>query len=215
MEVVSEDNLGDRVLVTVLASLSRRGFRAGPGPNPGPETRIRPLGEGVESWVGLNRRSRAGQPVILHPMVGVRHAAVEAEVVRLAEDPPAATYAPTVFAPLDHWSRRYGDLEVAALGSRAQRQLDKMAEAIDQACVDVGARAASLPGLLDSLDDPTLCLSGLAPPRRAVVLRLLGRLDEALATMDAAVAELGPRHDPAAERTRLFARRFRCEAVGT
>lgn len=213
MEVVTgiggSDPLLDQVLDILVGHLRERGFREGPGE----AGHLRPLADGFESWVGLNRRYRRGEPVILHPVVGVWQGRVEAEMVRLAGDAPAGAFAPTVLAPLAQWSRRYGDVEIDKIGGGARRRLAGLAEAIDDASRDLGARASTLPGLLEALADPTLCLPWLAPVRRAIVLRLLGRVDEAVTAVDAAVAELGQRDDPAADRTRRFARQFMSETV--
>lgn len=199
----------DRVLDILVGHLHERGFR----PTGGGAGHVRPLGDGFESWVGLNHAHRPGGPVVLHPVIGVHHGETQAEVARLAGDPEPAAHAPTVLGPLEQWSPRHGDVTVADVGLVARRRLKGVAEAIDRSCRDLGARVDSLPALVEALHDPRMGLPWEAPLRRAVVLRRLGRVDEALGTVERAVAELGSRDDAAARRTRAFAQRFRAETV--
>lgn len=151
--------------------------------------------------------------MVLHPVIGVWHPETQAEVARLAGDPEAAAYAPTVFGPLEQWSPRWRDVTITDIGFLDRRRLTGLAQAIDHTCRDLAAKVDSLPALLDALSDPRMGLPWEAPLRRAVVLRRLGRVDEALDTVERALAELGSRDDDAAKRTRAFAQRFRAETI--
>jgi hypothetical protein len=55
----------------------------------------RPLGPGVNAWLGINARSEPGR-LTLNPNVGVRHEAAQAWTTRLLDSDPKFDTAPTV-----------------------------------------------------------------------------------------------------------------------
>lgn len=194
----------------MLAALGQRlvamGFREGGVAG----VHVRPLGEETESWVGLTTAARPGVDVVVAPNVGVRHGEVEAEVARLSGGDPSGLLPPTVAAPLAEWSPRHGRVKFeSADGFASRRRLNAVAAAIDGAARALAVRAATPEALAEALGDARLTLPGEGPMRRAVLLRRLGREAEAAAVVDEAVAALGQRTDPAAERARRFAEAFR------
>jgi hypothetical protein len=168
-------------------------------------------GEDVFGWLGVNTATRkpTGQ-ARLHPVVGVRHQAVERMVADLCAHRFHGYAPPSVSCPLyylvdparlPHW------VLVGDDSDEDRAVVDDVAEAVMRDGVAFMQSAADLPGLLSAIR------AGHGFPQQnsyrvPVALFLEGRLDEARQAVSSELMALDGETWPAAQDFRAFAQRF-------
>jgi hypothetical protein len=149
-------------------------------------------------------------------LVGVRHQQVERAIAEILLDVDDGVVPVTVGINVGYlggassfrsfsFARVSGDALVSAGASAC----DAFVEAIRTLGVPYMERMRTLSAMAEHFDGPRCRMSEDAAYRRPVVARLRGREGEALVAVQAWEAQLGDRHDPAAERYRRFAEGFR------
>jgi hypothetical protein len=168
--------------------------------------------------VGLNRSDERGDnQLLINPVLGVRHQAVEREVARLCGERFDPYFPSTISAPLSQLAKRGGDYLFK--GSREQkldRQVKKMVDTIVAYALPFFKAHASLEAMASALRSGDYGFPHQVVYRLPVALALLGRHAEAQDTVRASLADLGDRHDRAAQDFRAFADAFAaCPGPGT
>jgi hypothetical protein len=171
---------------------------------------LAPLAPGIERWLALPVK-RDGDAFRVYPNVGVRHDELHETVDRLHERKPGNE--PTLVRMLGYlmpqnsanvaWEfRGHGDPDWQARARNIAKHIERHAWPWLEQYV-------TLQAIFDGLDRDGM--GTYAPERRPVALMLLGRPEGAAAQLQAELAALGDRTDPAAENFRRFAARLRAE----
>lgn len=164
----------------------------------------------VLGWVGLNRSEERGDhQLLVNPVLGVRHQAVEREVARLCGEKFDPYIPPTISAPLSQLARHGGDyLFKDGRRQKLDRQVTKMVDTIAAYAFPFFKAHASLEAIATALRSGDYGFPHQVIYRVPVALALLGRHAEAQDTVRASLAELGDRQDLAAQDFRAFADAF-------
>lgn len=163
-----------------------------------------PLGDQTLGWLGLNYGIERSVGIRVHPVMGVRHQGVERWVAQLCGDAFHPYQPPTVSRPLTALSSRHEwFFEVNSANEAIGHQLVR-------AVVDHGMpflrQTTSLAALWARIQQGW---GFHLEYREPVVLALLDKADEAIATLESSLAGLGDRGDLAAQKFRSFAHAFR------
>jgi hypothetical protein len=170
------------------------------------------VADGVLGWAGLNS-GRGGEWISIHPVIGVRHQGVEQLVAELRQMRFHPYIPPTISTPLYELvsPSRYQTWDFYRDGTMPQRAAD-LAAAIEHYGLPFMRSATGLEELRRLIEADYGPVPEELAYRHAVVCLLAGDLDGALAGLDAALAGMSGRHDPAAVLFREFAERFRAFA---
>jgi len=172
----------------------------------------------VLGWVGLNRDVRRGDnKLLINPVLGIRHQAVEREVARRRGEKFHPHFPPTISAPLSQLARgpfseftkrgtHYLFEEVRE--KKLERQVKKMVDTIATYAFRFFKAHSSLQALAAALRLGDYGFPHQLVYRVPVALTLLGQDSDALDAVRASVAELGDREDLAAQKFRAFADTF-------
>ncbi|MGH8902482.1 MAG: hypothetical protein ACRDYA_12585 [Egibacteraceae bacterium] len=161
---------------------------------------------------------RGDDQLLVNPVLGVRHQAVEREVARLCGERYDPSIPPTISAPLSQLARRIGDyLFKEGREQKLDRQVKKMVDTIVAYAFPFFRAHSSLEDLAAALRSGEYGFPHQVVYRLPVALALLGRHAEAQDTVHASLADLGHSQNLAAQRFRAFADTFvsHSPAVGT
>jgi hypothetical protein len=165
---------------------------------------------GVLGWLGLNHAYRRGEDRLeVNPVVGVRHQGVEHLVAELRGAKSNAYLPPTVSVPLGYLTadRKYVPWLFERGPTTAEVAAD-LTSAVARFGVPFMKASSSLSELRRLIEENTGFAHQLVY-RQPVVCLLSGDRGAALCVLEASLAELGGRKDPAAVSFRSFAERFR------
>lgn len=165
--------------------------------------------QGVLGWVGLNRAVRRGDDQLLvNPVIGVRHQALERQVALLVNEPFHPYLPPSVSAPLSQLGSRGDHLFREASVRKLDRQVKRMVDALASRASEFFERHASLEGLIGALRSGQFGVPDEVAYRLPVALAMWDRRQEAGEQVRASLESLGQRDDAAARRFRAFAAAF-------
>ncbi len=172
---------------------------------------MKPIGQTVQGWMGLNRGSRSGATEI-NLVVGVRESRVEDEVGRLLEEAVDEVSPPTIAANVGYTKEngRY----FAVIFSEENRIEDSLAEltkALDDWGIAFIESNSDLERMIVTMKTAKFLMDEQTAYRLPTALSLGGRKAEAKAFVEERLLEIGGRSDPAAERYRKFAGRLLSE----
>lgn len=165
------------------------------------------LSDEVLGWLGLNYASRHRPPgqVAIHPVVGVRHQAVERLIARLRREEFHQYVPPTVSTLIGYVMPAHRDIGWEFGAQYGTSAGDELIAAI----VDYGLPfMRSLTHLSAILEAISSGFCRYPEYRFPAVLEVMGRHQDAMAAMARVVDELGERHDDAARQLRDFAAAF-------
>lgn len=167
------------------------------------------LADGVLGWLGLNRAYRRGEDRMeVNPVVGVRHQEVERLVAELSDEPFHPYIPPTVSTPLVYLPPG-GQYEPWLFGhGEPAGPAASLVAAVRDSGLPFMATAVSLDGLRRQIE-AGMGFAHQLVYRLPVVCLLAGDRAAGRQALDASVAELGDRQDPAAVELRAFAERLR------
>jgi hypothetical protein len=146
----------------------------------------------------------------MHPIVGVRHQAVERLVARLCNEKFREYQSPTVATPIGYVMPERRDIVWEFGGEHGMAASSEFVTAV----ISYGVP------FMRSLRDPEAIESAInrsfsesAEYHLPAILEVMGRHSEAKVAMDCAVDKLGGRDDAAAQRLRGFAAAFYAETA--
>lgn len=163
-----------------------------------------PLADGVLGWLGLNHATHHRPPgeVAIHPVVGVRHQAVERLIARLRSESFHEYLPPTISTPIVHVmsESRYMAWEFG--GQHGTTAAADLISALADYGVPFMRAHVRLPAIVEAIGQG-FCQN--PEYRLPASLEVMGRHNEAKAVMARFVDELGGRQDLAAQQLRNFA----------
>ncbi len=169
----------------------------------------------VFGWVGLNRAVRRGDDkLLINPVLGVGHQAVEREVARRRGVKFHPYFPLTISAPLSQLARgpfsEFGThyLFEGVREKKLERQVRKMVDTIATYAFPFFKAHSCLEALAVTLRLGDYGFPHQLVYRLPVALTLLGQDGDALDAVRSSVAELGDREDLAAQEFRAFAATF-------
>lgn len=170
------------------------------------------LGDDVLGVVGLNTATEH-QPkgmIEVNPIVGIRHQGIERMVAELRGEPFHPYIPPTVTIALGYLmpERRYAAWTIDTNSGALREHVQPLVEAVAKYGLPFMKQNRDLQSLSRLIDEGTGYNHQLVY-RRPVAYLLAGDERRAREILDASVAKLGARSDPAAEQLRHFAAALR------
>jgi hypothetical protein len=165
------------------------------------------LADGVLGWLGLNSVSRhrpRGQ-IAIHPIIGVRHQAVERLIAGVLQETFRNYQPPTIVTPVGYVMPEHRDKIWEFGGQHGTTAAPEVIEAIVDYGMPFMRSHTHLSAILEAANEGLCRCSEYCVP---AILEVMGRHDDAKTAVARAVDGLGDRQDAAAQKLHHFAAAF-------
>lgn len=169
------------------------------------------IAPGVLGWLGLNQATdhHATGEFHINPVVGVRHQEIEKIVAECSNKEYHAYKGTTINRPIGYVMPENSYKTWDFTDANAVEAARDMASAIAAHGIPFMRAHQGLPEIYDKMEKRYHAMDEALAMRRPVTLLLMGDPARSLQALEAELAKLGPRTDPAAAYFRSFADAFR------